>query len=129
MECDDAKALRRKTRMTSDMKEQHVLFVCSQNRLRSPTAEKVFADFPGIKVASAGIDDNAEVELSLERLAWAHIIFVMEESHRKKICRKFRQHLENKRIICLNIPDDIEYMDPTLVGILKSKVPQFLDAA
>ena len=113
--------------MTSHKKEQHVLFVCSQNRLRSPTAEKVFADFPGIKVASAGLDDDAEVTLGPELLAWADIIFVMEESHSKGISKKFAQQLENKRIICLNIPDEFERMDPTLVSILKSKVPPFLD--
>ena len=26
-----------------------VLFICSQNKLRSPTAEHVFADYPGIE--------------------------------------------------------------------------------
>ena len=57
--------------MTSRRKKQHVLFVCSQNRLRSPTAEQVFAPFPGITVASAGVADDAEVRLSPELLAWA----------------------------------------------------------
>jgi predicted protein tyrosine phosphatase len=113
--------------MTSQRKEQHVLFVCSQNRLRSPTAEQVFADFPGIKVASAGVGDDAEVRLGPELLSWADIIFVMEEWHSKTICKKFAEHLGSKRIICLNIPDEFERMDAALVSILKSKVPPFLD--
>lgn len=31
-----------------------VLFVCSRNRRRSPTAEHVFRNVPGIETASAG---------------------------------------------------------------------------
>ena len=113
--------------MTSRRKKQHVLFVCSQNRLRSPTAEQVFRDLPGVKVASAGVGDDAEVKLSSELVDWAHIIFVMEEWHRETISKKFREHLGEKRIICLNIPDEFERMDPMLVRMLKSKVPPFLD--
>src|SRR5947208_16372806 len=106
--------------MTSHRKDQHVLFVCSQNRLRSPTAGQMFADFPGITVASAGVDDDAEVRLGPELLSWADIIFVMEEWHRKMISKKFAEHLGSKRIICLNIPDEFDRMDPTLVSILES---------
>lgn len=39
---------------------RNVLFLCSQNRLRSPTAEQVFADWPGIETASAGLLADAE---------------------------------------------------------------------
>ena len=49
----------------------------------------------------------------------------MEEWHSKTISKKFAEHLGSKRIICLNIPDEFERMDPTLVSILKSKVPPF----
>ena len=107
---------------------RHVLFVCSQNRLRSPTAEKIFAEFPGIEVASAGIEDDAEAKLTRELVAWADIIFVMEEWHRKQLSKKFGDDLEGKKIVCLNIPDEFEFMDATLVSILKSKVPGFLNA-
>ena len=41
-----------------------MLFLCSQNRLRSPTAEQVFADWPGIETASAGLGNDAEVQIS-----------------------------------------------------------------
>jgi predicted protein tyrosine phosphatase len=47
-----------------------VLFVCSQNRLRSPTAEQVFAGREGIEVASAGLNHGAEETLTPEALAW-----------------------------------------------------------
>ena len=42
-----------------------VLFICSQNRWRSPTAEQVFARWPGVETASAGTDVAASVKLAL----------------------------------------------------------------
>lgn len=59
-----------------------VLLICSQNRLRSPTAEQVFADWPGIETASAGLNHDAEVPLGPELLTWAQLILVMEARHR-----------------------------------------------
>lgn len=105
---------------------KHVLFVCSQNRLRSPTAEQIFADYPGIECASAGLNNDAENPVTPELLEWAELIFVMEKTHRNKLSTKFKKHLLNKRVICLDIPDDYEFMDPTLIRILQSKVTRFL---
>lgn len=104
----------------------NVLFVCSANRLRSPTAEQVFSTWPGIETDSAGISNGAEVSLSSEQIEWADIIFVMEKAHRNKLNRKFRSSLNGKRVICLDIPDDYEFMDPVLVRILESRVGRFL---
>jgi protein-tyrosine-phosphatase len=59
-----------------------LLFLCSQNRLRSPTAEAVFSEYEGLEVESAGLDRNAELTVSTEMIEWADIIFVMEKSHR-----------------------------------------------
>ena len=107
---------------------RNVLFVCTQNRLRSPTAEQVFADWPGVETQSAGLGNDAGNPVSPELLAWSDIIFVMEKSHRDKLSRKFRRHLAGKRVICLDIPDDYAYMDPALVRLLEAKVPRFLPA-
>ena len=104
----------------------HVLFVCSQNRLRSPTAEQVFADYESIEVASAGLNRGAEVPLGNELIEWADLIFVMEKAHRNKLSKLFKQHLQGKRIVCLDIPDDYDFMDPVLVQLLKQKVPPHL---
>jgi predicted protein tyrosine phosphatase len=104
----------------------HVLFVCSQNRLRSPTAEHVFSSWPGIEVASAGLDDDAVRTLTTELVAWADVIFVMEKAHRSKLSRNFKAHLKSQRVVCLNIPDDYDYMDPILVRLLKALVPRYL---
>jgi predicted protein tyrosine phosphatase len=103
-----------------------VLFICSQNRLRSPTAERVFASWEGIEVASAGLANEAAKRVAPELLAWAQLIFVMEEAHARKLVKEFCDHLDRKRIICLDIPDQYPYMDSALVSLLLAKVPKYL---
>ncbi len=105
---------------------RRLLFICSQNRLRSPTAEELFADWPGVECASAGTNNDADNPISPELIEWADLIFVMEKMHRYKLTKKFRAHLSNKRIICLDIADDYSFMDPELVKLLQARVPRFL---
>lgn len=105
---------------------RHVLFICSQNRLRSPTAEQVFADWPGIETASAGLKPDADVPVSPELLQWADLIVVMERAHRSRLASRFQRWLGCKRIVCLDIPDDYAFMAPALVALLQTKVPPLL---
>ncbi len=105
---------------------QRVLFICSQNRLRSPTAEHVFASWEGVEVASAGLNTGAENQVTPELLGWAELIFVMEKVHRTKLGKKFGAYLRGKRIVCLDIPDEYDFMDPKLVALLEAKVPRYL---
>lgn len=105
---------------------KHILFICSKNRLRSPTAEQVFANHEGIECASAGVSRDADNHVTPQLLNWADTIFVMERIHKTKLCSKFQKHLRNKRIICLDIPDNYEFMEDGLVELLKSKVERFL---
>src|SRR6478736_235432 len=100
---------------------KHVLFICSQNKLRSPTAEAVFAGMPGVDVDSAGLNHDAIVPLAPEQVEWADLIFVMEKAHREKLNRKFKRHLNRQRVIVLDIPDNYACMDPALVALLKAK--------
>lgn len=104
----------------------NVLFICSQNRLRSPTAEQVFADWPGIETSSAGLNHGAENPVTPELLAWADLVFVMERAHRSKLSARFKAHLGGKRVVCLEIPDDYAFMAPALIRLLKVKVPPHL---
>ena len=104
----------------------NVLFVCSANKLRSPTAEQVFSTWPGVETDSAGLNRGATTQLSSEQIEWADIIFVMEKTHRSKLAKNFRAHLNSKRVICLDIPDNYEFMDPALVRILETKAGRFL---
>ena len=105
---------------------KNILFVCSQNRLRSPTAEQVFANHPGIETNSAGTNHDAENPLTGELVEWADIIFVMERAHRSKLQKRFRTALKRARVICLDIPDDYACMDPELIHLLKAKVGRYL---
>jgi predicted protein tyrosine phosphatase len=104
---------------------KHVLFLCSQNRLRSPTAESIFADIDGFEVRSAGLNNDAIVSTSPELIEWADYIFVMEKSHRNKLQKKYKKQLNKQRVICLDIPDEYEYMDEGLINILKQRLGVF----
>jgi predicted protein tyrosine phosphatase len=107
---------------------KRVLFICSQNRLRSPTAEQIFSKRNDLEVASAGTNHDAETPLSAELVEWADVIFVMEKMHRAKLQKRFRAALGGKRMICLDIPDRYQFMDPVLVQLLEMKVSHFLPA-
>nr|WP_319394107.1 hypothetical protein [uncultured Desulfobacter sp.] len=103
-----------------------ILFICSQNKLRSPTAEAIFSSRDGWDVRSAGLNNDAEIPLGIEDVSWADYIFVMDQTHKKKLKKKFREYIKDQHIICLGIPDDYEYMDPKLIKILNNRVPQFI---
>ena len=105
---------------------RNILFVCSQNRWRSPTAEHVFAERIDLDVLSAGTNNDAETPLTAELVRWADIIFVMEKVHRTKLQQRFRADLHSTRIVCLDIPDRYQFMDPALVAILEAKVTRHL---
>ncbi|WP_300621780.1 phosphotyrosine protein phosphatase [Dokdonella sp.] len=107
----------------------NVLFLCSRNRLRSPTAEQVFADSTGVETASAGLSPDADHPLAPELLDWADLVFVMEPAHRRKLAAKFGARLRGKRVVCLGIPDDYDFMAPELVRRLKACVPRHLPPA
>lgn len=99
-----------------------LLFVCSENRLRSPTAEAVFSAYEGVEAIGAGTNSDAETTVSGDLIEWADIVLVMEKSHRNKISKKYKELLKNKRLIVLEIPDNYECMQPELIQLLKAKV-------
>ena len=107
---------------------KRILFLCSRNKLRSPTAETVFGSYPGVEVDSAGLNPDAEMQLTEEQVEWADLILVMEKSHRTRLNRKFGRHLARKRVAILNIPDNYDYMEQTLVELLKSRCAPYLPA-
>jgi predicted protein tyrosine phosphatase len=105
-----------------------ILFLCSQNKLRSPTAEAIFANQAGIEVDSAGLNNDAVTPLTVAQLEWADLILVMEKSHLNRLNRKYRPHLKGKRAFVLNIPDEYDYMDEALVDLLKTRCAHYLPA-
>lgn len=103
-----------------------ILFVCSRNRLRSPTAEAIFASSPGVEVLSAGTASDAEERVSLELVEWADLIVAMEARHRRQLARTFGAELRDTRVVVLGIPDDYAYMDPVLIDLLRQRVTPLL---
>jgi predicted protein tyrosine phosphatase len=103
-----------------------LLFVCSENRLRSPTAAAVFSEYEGVEAISAGTNADASTPVSGDLIEWADAILVMEKSHRNKIAKKFREQLKDKKLGVLEIPDHFDFMDPLLIKILKNRVPRYV---
>ncbi|MDW2981208.1 MAG: low molecular weight protein tyrosine phosphatase family protein [Rhodanobacter sp.] len=108
------------------MAPRRVLFLCSRNRLRSPTAEQVFGTWPDLEVDSAGLADDAQTVLTAEQLGWAELIVVMEASHRRRLQARHRALLRGKRVVCLDIPDRYAFMQPELVALLLKKAGPLL---
>jgi predicted protein tyrosine phosphatase len=105
---------------------RRILFICSRNKLRSPTAEAVFSGHPGVETDSAGLADDADVPLSADQIEWADVILVMEPIHKTRLNRRFKERLGGKKIGVLGIPDKFDYMDEALVRLLKSKCAPYL---
>jgi len=103
-----------------------LLFVCSENRLRSPTAEAVFSAYEGVEAIGCGTNLASETPLSGDLIEWADVVLVMEKSHRKKVSQKYRELLKGKRLVCLDIPDNYERMQPELIRLLEAKVPKYV---
>jgi predicted protein tyrosine phosphatase len=105
-----------------------LLFICSRNRLRSPTAEIVFSSFEGMEAMSAGTSSDAKNQVSADLIEWADLVFAMESVHRRRLQQQFGSVLRTKKVIVLGIPDDFSYMDTELIRILKEKVIPHLKA-
>jgi predicted protein tyrosine phosphatase len=107
--------------MTASSTEK-LLFVCSRNKWRSLTAEKLFEGSSLYHVRSAGTQPNARIVVTEGHIGWADIIFCMEKAHMDQLRRKFPEALVGKRVICLHIPDEFEFMDPDLLDELRGKL-------
>ena len=117
----------RKLRIVDDAPyhPKKLLFICSRNRFRSLTAERIFSGIPGILVRSAGTQPDARIVVTEGHIGWADIIFVMEKSHLSRLRRKFPDALEGKRTVTLLIPDEYEFMAPDLIEELEAKVSPY----
>lgn len=104
----------------------HLLFLCSQNKRRSLTAEKIFDGYNGHSARSAGTENNSRVRVMSGLLGWADIIFCMEKKHVRRIKEKYPDIVCGKKVICLNIDDDYECMDEELQELLQSAVSEYI---
>ncbi len=101
--------------------KQHILFVCTANQQRSPTAEELYRSDSRFEVRSAGTSTPATTAVSAELVEWADTIVTMEQRHAKEIRLEFPKLAAKTRFIVLGIPDIYEYMDPTLQGEIRDK--------
>src|SRR5882757_3133717 len=99
-----------------------ILFVCTVNRMRSATAHKIFESDPRFEVDSASPDKSANTVLEPEQLDWADAVIVMEKYHRNFIKDIYPEDYGKKKIVCLHVPDDFDFMHPDLIDILKDKL-------
>jgi predicted protein tyrosine phosphatase len=106
--------------------KKKILFVCTQNKFRSLTAEHLFSNRTDLEVRSAGVASDARVTLSSELLEWADEVYVFERRHRNIIHKKFPKQYESKSVVCLYVPDEFEYMSSELIIILTEKLQRYL---
>lgn len=104
----------------------NILFICSRNQWRSPTAEKIYKNINGLITKSAGTEPSARIKVSSKLIDWADKIFVMEKRHKQRLMENFRDDILSKEIIVLDIPDEYQYMDEELIDILKTSIDSYL---
>ena len=102
----------------------NLLFICSKNQWRSPTAELLFKDHPVHEARSAGTSDKARIRISQKLIDWADVIFFMERRHKEMVAERFS--LTAQKLIMLDIEDDYQFNDPELISILKIALTDFL---
>lgn len=104
-----------------------LLFLCSRNQWRSPTAEALFRAHPRYEARSAGTENGARVKLTAGHIGWADMIFCMEKKHAARVRERFGAELGAKPLIVLRIPDDYGFMDPELIELLRAELSAHLD--
>ena len=104
-----------------------LLFICSRNQWRSPTAESLWRREPGFEARSAGTSPRARKTVGAADIRWADMIFVMEQKHKNRLKAEFGRLLEYKPLHVLNIPDEYQYMQPELIEELEAIVWPLLD--
>ena len=103
---------------------KRVLFVCTANVDRSPTAAKLLEDQPGFVTLSAGTWSHASTAVTQDLLDWADVVFVMESRHRDQVMAISGDVLS--KVVVLDVPDVYVRDDPELVALLKLRLAQHL---
>jgi predicted protein tyrosine phosphatase len=122
---------------------EQLLFVCSRNQWRSPTAAALFKNSDRYVAKSAGTSAKARVKITAGMINWADKIFVMEKRHAAIIQQNYRDIIQDRcssgeaiakanaplppTIITLHISDDYQYMQPELIDMLESRLAEYLD--
>lgn len=109
--------------------EINVVFVCSKNQWRSPTAEKVFGEVPFLNVRSRGTSRSARRQINERDIKWADLLIVMEQKHLQRLTGDYPGPMKYKKVHVLEITDDYKYMDRGLIDLLIESVVPILESA
>lgn len=104
----------------------NILFVCSQNKRRSLTAEKILNGINGHKVRSAGTEKNSRVKVTPGLVGWAELIFCFEKKHLQRLREKYSEELYDKKIVTMNVGDDYEFMNEELQEIIRGFFDEYV---
>lgn len=106
--------------------KQKVLFVCTANQQRSPTAEELYRNDRRFEVQSAGTSRLATRGVDKSLVSWADVIVAMEAHHAQSIRERFPAASRETRFIVLDIPDIFQFMDSTLQREISERFEQKL---
>ena len=102
----------------------NLLFICSKNQWRSPTAELLFKNHPLHSARSAGTSDKARIRINQKLIDWADVLFFMEQKHLDIV--KQRYTLDDQKTVVLDIEDNYQFNDPELIDILRGALSEYL---
>ena len=105
----------------------NLLFLCSRNEWRSPTAERIFQNDPRVEVRSAGVSTAARRKVTEKMLSWADLVLVMEHEHKQRVREQFPDIADDLQIEVLDIADDYEFMEPDLVALIRARVEPWIE--
>ena len=103
-----------------------MLFVCTANHDRSPTAEIMYQRHPGLEAKSTGIF-KPEKKVR-EDLTWADVVVVMEDVHETYIREHFAQELGDKPVFVLGIEDRYRFMEDELTSLIEERMEAVLQS-
>lgn len=112
--------------MTGSDSKRRVLFVCTQNKVRSLTAEHLYRVRPDLDVKSCGTATFAKNQLTKELMEWAEAVFTFDETQMDVVAKNFSEVAAKKPVICLNLPDVFTYKSEALVVKLTAKLEPYL---
>lgn len=96
------------------------------NQWRSPTAERLYRDHPGLSVLSAGTSPQARRTISAKLLHWADVVIVMEDAHKRYIRQAFPKEAATVSLHVLELPDLYPFMDAELQEELRAVIDPIL---
>lgn len=105
-----------------------ILFVCTKNQRRGPTAEKTWNRRAGVSAKSAGLSLLCRQPLSVKIIRWAEYIVVMEERHKRRLEEEFARAIADKKLYVLNITEGQKFMAPELVRRFEVDVAKIIAA-